>query len=328
MKASVLRGNQFVLEEINTPILENKGALIKVYGCGLCGSDIVKFTHGFAKDGDVLGHEVVGEIVKINSDTDFKIGDRVAVAHHYPCFECNYCRHENYSMCKTFKKSNIIPGGFSEYILVDENHLKYTVFKIPSNMDFITASFTEPLGCCYRAVERAGWIKGDKIVVVGLGSIGILMGQICKTMGATVLGLDIKLQRLNLALHYGFDDAYLSNEITDTIEADIVFLTAGADASVKTAVEQVRNGGKICVFSSTKTDVPSFPNNEIYYKELNVFGSYSPSPNDLKQAFELLRNKKINVGEMSIAYNIGSLNEAIKDTQSNKILKAFIKVGD
>ncbi len=327
MKAAVLRGDKFVLEEVPTPVLEGKGAVIKVYGCGLCGSDIVKYTHHFAKDGAILGHEVVGEIVQINTDTDFKVGDRVAAAHHYPCFECNYCKHENYSMCETFKRSNIIPGGFSEYILVDENHLKYTVFKLPSSLEFLTASFTEPLACCYRAVNRAGWIKGDKVAIVGLGSIGILMGQICKTLGATVIGFDINPERAEKALHYGFDDACLSS-VPDKISADTVFLTAGADAAVDTALRQVRNGGKICVFSSTKTDTPAFPNNEIYYRELTVFGSYSPSPNDLKQSFELLKTKKINVENMSVVYNIGKLNEAIEDTRSGKILKAFIKVGD
>ncbi len=328
MQASVLSDEKFIMKEIDTPVLKSKGALVKVYGCGLCGSDIVKYTHGFVKDGAVLGHEVVGEIVEINSDTDFKVGDRVAVAHHYPCFECNFCKHENYSMCETFKKSNIIPGGFAEYIMVDENHLNYTVFKIPAGMSFVEASFTEPLACCYRAVERTGWIKGDEVVIIGLGSIGILMGQICKVLGAKVVGLDINPERLEVAKKYGFDEVYLSNDMKEKLNADAIFLTAGADGAVKTALEQIRNGGKICVFSSTKTEAPAFPNNEIYYSELAVFGSYSPSPNNLKASFELLKDKKIKVEGMSEIYNIGELNEAIADTQSGKILKAFIKVGE
>jgi len=90
----------------------------------------------------------------------------------------------------------------------------------------------------------------------------------------------------------------------------------------------VRNGGKICVFASTKTDIPAFPNNEIYYKELTVFGSYSPSPDDLRKAFELLVTKQINVENMSTIYNLEDLSEAISDTRTGKILKAFIKVGD
>ncbi len=325
MLASVLRNNSFSVEEVQKPILEDNGAIIKVIGCGLCGSDIVKYTHNLVKDGSILGHEVIGEIVEIKGNSDFKIGDKVAAAHHYPCLECNYCKHGNYSMCRTFKKSNIIPGGFSEYIKVDENHLKYTVFKIPSTMDEITASFTEPLSCCYRAVRRMELLKGDNVVIVGLGSIGVLMGQTCKVFGANVIGLDINEERLKIAKSYGFDEVYSPEK--SKISADAVFLTAGADSSIKTALDNVRDGGKICVFASTKTDAPSFPNNEIYYRELTVYGSYSPSPNDLKASFNLLKDKKVNVENMTTIYNLSELNQAIADTRSGKIFKAFIKVG-
>ena len=324
MLASVLKNGSFSIAKVEKPILDNNGAIIKVIGCGLCGSDIVKYTHSLVKEGSILGHEVIGEIAELKGPSNFKVGDKVAVAHHYPCLECNYCKHGSYSMCKTFKKSNIIPGGFSEYIKVDENHLKYTVFKIPDNMNEITASFTEPLSCCYRAVRRMDLVKGDKVVIVGLGSIGILMGETCKVFGATVIGLDINEERLKIAKNYGFDETYIPNG--NSLNADAIFLTAGADSSIQTALDNIRDGGKICVFASTKTDIPSFPNNEIYYRELNVYGSYSPSPADLKTSFELLREGKVNVENMTTFYNLSELNEAISDTRSGKILKAFIKV--
>ncbi|MCR4881265.1 MAG: alcohol dehydrogenase catalytic domain-containing protein [bacterium] len=325
MLASVLKNGSFSVEEVQKPILDKNGAIIKVIGCGLCGSDIVKYTHNLVKDGSVLGHEVIGEIVEIKGNSNLKIGDKVAAAHHYPCLECNYCKHGSYSMCKTFKKTNIVPGGFCEYIKVDDNHLKYTVFKIPDTMDEITASFTEPLSCCYRAVRRMNLLSNDKVVIVGLGSIGILMGQACKVFGAHVIGLDINESRLSIAKDYGFDEVYTPSE--ESINADALFLTAGADSSVKTALDNIRDGGKICVFASTKTDMPAFPNNTIYYRELTVYGSYSPSPDDLKTSFELLKDGKVNVENMTTFYNLDELNEAISDTRSGKIMKAFIKVG-
>ena len=328
MLASVLRNEKFYVEEIEKPVLTDEGAIIRVIGCGLCGSDIVKYTHKLAKDGAVLGHEVVGEIIEIKGQFDFEVGDIVVAAHHYPCFECNYCKHGNYSMCKSFKKTNIIPGGFSEYIKVDAKHLKYTVFKIPENLDLITASFTEPLSCCYRAVRRMELLKGDNVGIVGLGSIGILMGQTAKTFGAKITGLDIKDYRLKVAKEHGFNEVHLSNHLKQPLKLDAIFLTAGADASIKTALENIRDGGKICVFASTKTDAPNFPNNEIYYRELTVYGSYSPAPSDLKASFELLRDKKINVENMTTIYTLDKLNEAIEDTIHGRILKAFIKVGE
>ena len=74
--------------------MEDFGAIVKVFGCGLCGSDIVKYLEN--KKDAILGHEIVGCIVEINSKTDFKIGDRVAMGHHYPCFDCEFCRNKSF----------------------------------------------------------------------------------------------------------------------------------------------------------------------------------------------------------------------------------------
>ena len=192
-------------------------------------------------------------------------------------------------------------------------------------MNVITASFTEPLSCCYRAVRRMELLEKDKVAIVGLGSIGILMGQLCKVFSTHVIGLDINEERLKIAKFYGFDEVY--NADKSNIDADAIFLTAGADTSIQTALNNVRDGGKICVFASTKTDIPAFLNNIIYYRELTVYGSYSPSPDDLIASFELLKTGKINVDNMTTTYNLSELNEAISDTQSGKILKAFIQGG-
>ena len=82
-------------------------------GCGLCGSDIVKFKQKLVKDGTVLGHEIVGEVVEINTKTDFKVGDKIVSSHHIPCFDCVYCENENYSMCEHFKLTNIVITSYS-----------------------------------------------------------------------------------------------------------------------------------------------------------------------------------------------------------------------
>ena len=81
------------IESLN--FANKNGAIIKVIGCGLCGSDIVKIRHFTSDNNSSIGHEVVGEIVEINSETNFKVGDCVVVAHHVPCFKCVYCKHNN-----------------------------------------------------------------------------------------------------------------------------------------------------------------------------------------------------------------------------------------
>lgn len=337
MRVAQLFGNQIEIRDIKKVSLDGRcGAIVKVLGCGLCGSDIVKFRHGLAEDGTVLGHEIVAIIEEINSDTDFKLGDKIVCSHHIPCFECHYCKGGSYSMCQHFKKTNIVPGGFSEYVYLSEEHLKNVAYKVPSDMTDEEISFYEPLGCCVRAVERAALNNGDNVLVIGLGSIGLLMGQALKAYGMQVYGCDLMQDRIDLANKRGIItfnslDSDKSHELiykyTENIGVDAVFMTSGADAAIPLALKTIRNGGKIIVFSSTPKDF-GYANNEIYYKELTVMGSYSPRPQDLKKSFELLTNRQVDVKNLSTNYELSNIVKAFDDTINNRILKAYINIGN
>lgn len=303
-----------------------KGALVKVLGCGLCGSDIVKLTQHRAKQGTVLGHEIVAFITDINSDTNFKVGDTIITSHHIPCGKCEYCKNGNVSMCRHFKETNIFPGGFSEYVFVSEEHLRNVAYLKPKNLTNDEVAFYEPLGCCIRAVKRAGLKQNSTALVVGLGSIGILMAQALKAFGMNVIGCDLITSRVELLKNLGIE-AFKVTEMCDSIKADGVFMTSGSDKAIPTALKYVRDGGKILVFSSTPQNF-GYANNEIYYRELTVLGSYSPSPVDLKDSFELLKNKDVKVSGLSTEYNLENVQKAINDTLDNKILKAYIKIAN
>lgn len=326
MKIAVIDNEKIIVKNVEDIKLNSrKGAIVKVLGCGLCGSDIVKFVHKISKDGTVLGHEIVAEIVDIDSDTDFKIGDEIVTSHHIPCGECVYCKHGNVSMCENFKSTNIRPGGFSEYVYLSEEHLKNVAHLKPENLSDIEVSFYEPLGCIVRAVKRASLLKGDNALVVGLGSIGILTAQALKAYGYDVLGCDLLKERIELLKSFGID-AIDVRELADDYEADGIFMTSGADKAIGTALKYVRNGGKILVFSSTPSDLSAYPNNEIYYRELTVMGSYSPAPVDLKDSLALLEDGKVKVKGISSVYNLDDIQKAFEDTMANKIMKAYIKV--
>ena len=216
MKIAVVENQKNVIKEVEDIKLDGrKGAIVQVYGCGLCGSDIVKLKTGVAKDGTVLGHEIVGKIVEINTNTDFKNGDRIVSSHHIPCFECDFCKNGHYSMCKHFKSTNIYPGGFSEYIYLSEEHLKNVAYPLPDDMTFEEISFYEPLGCIVRAVKRTELNKDATVLVIGLGSIGFLSGQAfnaiynCKTYGC-----DLIQDRIDLANKVGIE-AFNSKDFSE-----------------------------------------------------------------------------------------------------------------
>ncbi|HIS73884.1 TPA: alcohol dehydrogenase catalytic domain-containing protein [Candidatus Galligastranaerophilus intestinavium] len=324
MKSAKLLNSKVEIIQIDKPTLNTKGAIIKVFGCGLCGSDIVKIKHATKENEDkvVLGHEVVGQIVEIDSNTNFKVGDIVALGHHYPCFNCEFCRIGAYSMCETFKKSNISPCGFSEFIKVDENHLKYTVYKVPKNLEYQEIAYLEPLACVIRAIRRAGYkLDSDNSksnsLVIGLGSIGLITAEALKAFGVKAFGYDINKNRTDFAKKYGVE--YKKDEY------DCIFMTSGSSKAINTALEHVRNGGKIIVFSSVENEA-GYKNNDIYYRELSIIASYSPSVEDYKISYDFLCNKKANVKDTSTIYTLDNLPLAIEDSICGRVFKAYIKV--
>lgn len=337
MKTAQVNGEKIVIKEIDDLKLNGrKGAIVKVLGCGLCGSDIVKFKHKIVHDGAVLGHEIVAVVEEIDSETDFKIGEKIVSSHHIPCFNCTFCNHGNFSMCEHFKKTNIIPGGFSEKVFLSEEHLKNVAYRVPAEMSDEEISFYEPLGCCVRAIKRCQLQAGDKVLVVGLGSIGLLMSEGIKAMGYKVYGCDLIEERIELANKMGiesFNSRDLENfnkiirEKAGELGIDAVFMTSGTDKAIDVALKTIKMGGKILVFSSTPNNF-GYANNEIYYKELTVMGSYSPSPKDLEDSFKLLVSGKVNVKNLTTVYPLDKIQEAFEDTISNKIFKAYIKVGN
>ena len=333
MKRAIVKNQKIEIVDCEIPTLEKrKGAIVKVRACGLCGSDIVKLNHANKENEDkiILGHEIVGEIVDINTKiigngetSSFKKGDIIAVGHHYPCFKCKHCIHGHHSMCKTFKAVNIEPSGFSEYIFASEGHLKNTVFKKPKHLSEEEFSFLEPLSCCVRAIRRSGLEFNQdnssyNILVLGLGSIGILMAQAAKAAGAKVYGFDINERRQKLVEKYGI---YFNSNI----KYDIIFMTSGSAKALESAINMAESGGTIVVFSSISTE-DGYKNDDIYYKELTVMGSYSPAPIDLLTSCKLLDEKKVNVENLSTTYPLDKLNEAVYDTKCGKILKGYIKL--
>ena len=229
-------------------------------------------------------------------------------------------------MCEHFKSTNIIPGGFSEYVYLSEEHLNYVAHPKPENLTEIEASFYEPLGCCVRAIKRTQLHKGDSALVIGLGSIGFIMAQALKACEINTAGCDLIDARVDILKNYSIT-SYNVKDLPSDYKADAIFMTSGSDRAIETALKYVRNGGKILVFSSTPNNF-GYANNEIYYKELTVLGSYSPSPDDLNDSLEMLKSGAVKVNGLSTVYELDDIQKAFDDTMSNKIMKAYIKIKD
>jgi L-iditol 2-dehydrogenase len=334
MKAAVYVGHGALeLREWPRPAAGPGELVLRVRGCGLCGSDIAKITGRSAKPPAVLGHEVVGEVVEIGLGVSrFTGGERLVVAHHVPCFACHYCRRGSPSMCRAFKRVNLDPGGFAQFLRVPAPNVAHAAFRIPAGLSDETASFTEPLACCLRAVKRCGLLAGDTALVVGLGSIGCLLVQLLRLQGVTVFATDLRPDRRLLGRKAGAlvldRDLELEAElrgVTDGRGADLVIVTAGGPAALPWAAGRIRDGGAIHYFAGGAGESLPLPLDTLYHRELSLGATYSSSPADLAEAFELLTARAVSVeGLITHRLPLSRLGEGIELMRRHEAVKVYV----
>jgi L-iditol 2-dehydrogenase len=334
VKAAVYRGDgRLVAEEWPRPSIGAGELLLRLKGCGLCGSDIAKLVDPATRIPAVFGHEVVGEVVSVGSGlSTYAIGDRVVAAHHVPCGECHYCRRGSDSMCAAFKASNLDPGGFAEYVRVPAPNVRHATFRVPPHVSDEAASFVEPLACCLRAVRRARVEPGDTAVVVGLGSIGCLFVQLLKRAGATVVGADALPDRAVLAGALGADAAgtleavaEAQRKLSEGRGADHVVLTGGGAAVLPWAAGVARDGGSVHYFAGGGGDTLPLPLETLYHRELTITATYSSSPIDLAEAFRLIAGGSIDVARL-ITHRVplASLADGVDLMRRREALKVYV----
>ena len=153
--------NDIRIEDVAIPEAGPCDALMKTGASGICSGDVMRW-YIEKKAPLVLGHEPAGEIVELGSafrtpHSAFSVGDRVFVHHHAPCLTCRYCRRGDHVQCETWKKTKIIPGGISEYILIPEINLKTDTLKLSEKVSFEDGTLIEPTACVLKGLKRAGF---------------------------------------------------------------------------------------------------------------------------------------------------------------------------
>ncbi len=311
--------------------------LLRVHACGLCGTDIMKIRYGLPKAPVVLGHEVAGEVAGLGPDvTGFALGDRVVVAHHTPCYACHYCRHGDHSMCRQFKRSNLDPGGFAEFVRIPARHVETTTHKLGPELSYEQAIYMEPLACVLRNLKRPNLLPGDTALVIGMGAIGLMTGQVIQHHLGQVFGTDLRKDRRELGKQFGFSQAWdgqqtdIGQEIREQTQGrgvDLVVLTAGTPELYGEVTQYVRDGGSISIFAGLEPGSKvQYDLNQLYHRNLTVFSSYSASPEDLREALEYLRNGVVTVDPFKASiFGLNDFSTALDAVMSQKIFKAIIR---
>lgn len=312
MQVAMYYNNRDVrIEEMPRPKIGPDELLIKVRASGICGSDVLEW-YRLKKAPLVLGHEATGEIAEAGQGVrEYRVGDRVFVSHHVPCNTCRYCLSGNQTVCETLHTTNYYPGGFSEYIRVPKINVQRGVFILPGELSFEEGTFIEPLACVLRGQRMADLKPGQRVLILGAGIAGLLHLLVGRTKGAKeIMITEINDFRLKLAKDLGAAGAFhVQDEKIANLKADLVIICTGASAAFEQALKCVDRAGTILCFAATEPGVNlPIPVNDFWRQSIKIMHSYGASPQDLKEAIELLKRKSIPV-ERLITHRL-SLKEA------------------
>lgn len=290
-----------IVEVIEAPVpaIGAGEVLVRLRYCGVCGTDLMKvYTPDVAKPVQ-LGHEVVGVVEAVGDGVHHVApGSRVAFAHHVPDFASHYTRRGSAPMDAHFKRTNIDPGGFAEFIRVPALHVQHVLLAIPDEMPDLRAVFMEPLACCLRALDRISLIEGDAALIVGVGAVGLLFAPLLASRSVTTLAVDVRQERLDLAAQWGMahgfvagshDDVAVMLDCTEGRGVDVVLLTVFTQATIDLALKAVRDGGTILIFGVKPDAILPAPWWDVWRREINIVSSYSATPDLLPRALAILR---------------------------------------
>ena len=266
---------------------------IKVHWCGICGSDLHEYLAGpifipvdaphplsGKKAPLILGHEFSGEIVEIGPGVKgWNIGDKVAPEASQRCGECYLCKRNMYNICDVLAFTGLMTdGAFAEYVNVPAN----TLFKIPEGVSMEAASLFEPMSVGVHAVNRTPLLAGDKVVIFGAGTIGLVTLQAAIAAGAAeTYVIEVAGARKKMAADNGAtlvidpnetDPVAKVKELTGGLGADIAFECIGNHHTAVTAIDIVRKAGSIVLVGIFEEPSSVYFQN-ITFTEKKIMGS-------------------------------------------------------
>lgn len=330
MKAAVL-GSQGTLhvEQIPAPLIGPEDMLIRTICCGLCGSDLYKIRNGAVPPGTVLGHEIVGVVERCPGEflSVFPEGSRVTVSNHVPCGSCAHCIRGRISSCSRFRQTAVDPGGLAQWIRVPSTHLPDGVILIPPSLEDRSALLAEPLGCCLRALERWRPELGQRVMVVGLGPVGLLMGLLLDWAGAVVVGVDPLDERRRMGEQKGCQRVCAPQEAYSLGPFQGVVLTACNGPALELALEAVEPGGWIGLFAGPgRGEALEIHLQRLYRDEVDLIPSYSTGPEHMRMALSLLEGGALDVdGLISHELPIEEIQRAVELAESRVGLKTVLR---
>ena len=276
----------------------------------LCGTD-VHIAHGTfpCRPPLVLGHELAGVVAEVGAGVaSVRVGDRITTETDASfCGRCAYCRAGDMHLCpERTAIGTTADGGFAEYVALRAGG----VHVLPEGLDLAAAALTEPLAVAVHAVAERGQVgPGQRVVVIGPGTIGLLVAQVALAEGAsvTVAGLARHAGRFELARSFGIGataalDVPAEREAIlrqgDGLGVDCVFECAGSAAALDGALGLLRKGGRLIQVGFNGVGRTAIDLDTLLNRELTLVASRGKRPTSFRKAVDLLLDGRVTTGPL------------------------------
>lgn len=327
-------------EEVEIPQLQEGEVLVKVEAALTCGTDVKTYRRShpvlIKSVPSGFGHEFAGIIADANGVEGFKNGDRVVAANSAPCGECFYCQKGQYNLCENLQFLN---GAYAQYIVIPKLIAQKNLIKIPDNLPFEYAAFTEPLANVVHGMSRVNIQKGDTVGICGLGPIGLFFAKLAKMKGAKVIAAARNPLKLKMAKEFAQVD-----EIVDLTKCDNLVNTfinfsdekRGLDLAIECVglpeiwqnmFNSTRKGGQVLLFGGCKSGTEvCFDAKKMHYDEVNIISVFHHTPHYIRKSLELIASGEIDVSKLiTKTLPLENLEEAMKSHIKGDVIKFLIK---
>jgi 2-desacetyl-2-hydroxyethyl bacteriochlorophyllide A dehydrogenase len=329
MQAVVIdQPGSFGVTSIEDPTPGPGSIVVAPRATGICGTDLHIIDGHFppAPYPLVPGHEFAGDVVALGSGVDgVREGDRVAVDPSLFCGHCRYCRRGRGNLCESWGAiGDTVGGAFAEYVAVPAAN----AYRIGSGVSYEAGALIEPLSCVVHGLRRLAVPSGSELLIVGAGTIGLLMLQAAVRSGAAQVSVvDPDAERRALALTLGARAAAGSAEelLGDRPGFEYVVEATGVPAAGEAALAAVGRGGTMLVFGvapeEARLAVSPF---RVYNDEITILGSMAVLES-FEPALRLMDAGAIDVASMvTHRYDLQGFGDAVQAVRSRAGLKVQI----
>lgn len=341
MKAGVFLGQEAGIEivEVPDPVAGPADLLITVAACGICHTDLHYLDHGIptAKAPPlILGHEVAGTVKTVGAEVaGWSPGDHVLVPAVLTCGHCRMCRTGRENICSNMQMvGSHIDGGFAELMAVPAKDCLHLPDTIPLEQ---AALIADAVSTPYHAVKNRAKVRpGDWVLAMGCGGVGLNVVQLAVLAGGRVIACDLDPDKLALAKSFGAEIIINGAEVERVDKevkrltrggADIAIEAIGNPATITTAFNSLRRGGRFVMLGYTDVKVP-LAMSKIMFLEMEIVGTLGCRPVDYPPLIDLVAQGRLQLAPLvSATYPLTELAAGLDHLRSGKGIRIVITPG-